>query len=410
MMARWALLLLVLLSFGLLSYGLCGRLRMMFQEENPAMETSLLNAQWRQEPSWQVFVAGAILLVAASLVLLWGVLRGWEVRPAVPDALKPFAEHLVWESPPWWVISRAFGAFLFLVGVASLLSSPLGTNAMERNFFGPHVLAMAFLGAPVGWILIGFAAQLWTRNVAAVLRRKDRHPILYLRSFKADARWLDNPTDLIWMFLLPGRFETLERSLYKSLAGAGPLIAIGQPGEMLPPMGATRLYVKHEKWQEVVAHMARVSGLVLLRVGTTDSFWWEVEHVIESCPPAKVLFLLPPRDRLRAYDALARHLAPRLKQLFPQPSVNMEFVGFREDWSPVLLGNNQVSVWSKLRYLVIGSAAPVLRDALLPALRNAGYSVGRLPFMLREWVLILFVVLGPFLFVGLVALLVYLDK
>jgi hypothetical protein len=102
-------------------------------------------------------------------------------------------------------------------------------------------------------------------------------------------------------------------------------------------------------------------------------------------------------------------LAPRLKQLFPPPSVNMEFVGFREDWSPVLLGNNQVSLTAKFRYLVIGSAAPMLRDALLPSLRNAGYSVGRLPLLLREWVLILFFVLGPFAFVGIVALLVYLD-
>src|SRR6185436_6222271 len=106
-MTRWALLLLVLLSFGLLGYGFCGWLRLMFRLEDQAIDISLLNDQWREQPSWQFFLAGVILFGFVSLVLLYGVLRGWEVRPKIPDSLKPFAEHLVWESPPWWVISRA---------------------------------------------------------------------------------------------------------------------------------------------------------------------------------------------------------------------------------------------------------------------------------------------------------------
>jgi hypothetical protein len=281
-----------------------------------------------------------------------------------------------------------------LLGVTGLLAAIVGGDALKGEV-SPLVLAMAVLGAPLGWVLIGVAAQLWTRDIASIMRKRNHAPILYLRSFRADARWLERPIDLLWMFLLPGRFETLEHSLTKSLTQVGPLIAIGQPGEMLRPMGAARLYVKHDKRQEVVAHLSRISGLILLRVGSTESFWWEVEHVVESCPPEKILFLLPPHKPLHAYNALARQLAPRLQQNFPQPSRDMRFVGFRSDWSPVLLGKEQISLMSRFRTLLIGSAAPVLRDELLPALRHAGYWVGRLPLQFREWVLLMLVVGVP---------------
>ncbi len=372
--------------------------------------TALLNFQWQRETSWAFFVTGSSLLAVVSLVLFAGVIVGWKVQPAIPDSIKSYAAHLTSESPPWWVISRSFGVMCILAGIIGMLASPIGSNAMERGQSSVLTIAMAFLGAPLGWLLLSLGAQLCQRNVAAVMRRRNRPPILYLRSFRADARWLEQPSDLIWMFLFPGRFETLERSLTKSLSGAGPLIAIGQPGEILPPMGAARLYVKHDKWQEVVAHLTKVSGLIVLRVGTTESFWWEVEHVVECCPPEKVVFLLPPANRFGAYDALASHLAPRLKKLFPRPTTDIQFVAFEKDWQPVLLSKRSVKLRSRFRQLLIGSAAPILRDELLPTLRAAGYSVGRLPLQFREWLLVLIFIGGPLLIAAVILWTIYLQN
>ena len=44
----------------------------------------------------------------------------------------------------------------------------------------------------------------------------------------------------------------------------------------MPPLGAARFYVSHDRWQEKVADVARVSQLVVWVSGVTEGLRWEI--------------------------------------------------------------------------------------------------------------------------------------
>ena len=78
------------------------------------------------------------------------------------------------------------------------------------------------------------------------------------------------------------------------LDGIGPFVAIGDPKEKLPDLGAARLYVSDE-WREVVIELLARVSLVVMRVATTEAVRWELQQVVSrlarngscwSCPRA----------------------------------------------------------------------------------------------------------------------------
>jgi hypothetical protein len=50
----------------------------------------------------------------------------------------------------------------------------------------------------------------------------------------------------------------------------GPFVAIGKPGEALPPAGAARTYKSDNPWQVRVLELIRSSKLVLMLAGSTE--------------------------------------------------------------------------------------------------------------------------------------------
>ncbi len=129
----------------------------------------------------------------------------------------------------------------------------------------------------------------------------DRMPgILLLRSFSDDfvSVW---PTSVLKRLAM-GRLR-LEEALGKNLFRHGNLIAIGQPGERLPKLGAYRIYLDDETWQRtVLAHMDACSLLVVIG-GTSKWVRWELEQIGGSPNRSKLIYVLPPGD---LSDRLAR--------------------------------------------------------------------------------------------------------
>ncbi len=109
--------------------------------------------------------------------------------------------------------------------------------------------------------------------------------ILYLRSFSADVI-----TKKRISFA-----ETLseEEALVEALSDIAPVYAIGDPKDKKMPIGASRVYVDDNHWRSTVASMAGKAAMVVLRLGKTDSFWWEVEMVLKSVPIDRILFIIP---------------------------------------------------------------------------------------------------------------------
>ena len=115
-----------------------------------------------------------------------------------------------------------------------------------------------------------------------------RAPVLYLRSFKHDStaarvEYMDNHSD--------------EEQLSAVLRRIGPVVAVGDPAERRVTLGASRIYLGDDEWQDWVKSQMTSAALVIFRASDTDAFLWEVATAASHLPPEKTAFLLP-RDPL----------------------------------------------------------------------------------------------------------------
>ena len=73
----------------------------------------------------------------------------------------------------------------------------------------------------------------------------------------------------------------------------GPVIAIGQPCEPLPKLGAFRKYVPHADWQNEVKSLIPKCQFVCLVVGRSDGLLWEFGQIVRNGDWTKLVLLLP---------------------------------------------------------------------------------------------------------------------
>ena len=143
-------------------------------------------------------------------------------------------------------------------------------------------------------------------TVQEELARDPRAPVLYLRSFKHDSTAaqvenLDNHSD--------------EEQLSTVLRRIGPVVAVGNPSERRVTLGASRIYLGDDEWQDWVKSQMTVAALVIFRASDTDAFLWEVATAASHLPPEKTAFLLP-RDPL-LYQGFHRQFTEQLGRALP---------------------------------------------------------------------------------------------
>jgi len=119
-----------------------------------------------------------------------------------------------------------------------------------------------------------------------------RRPILYLRSFEIDED-TSRPSILEFFGILLAT-STPEQKLAQQLSRVGPVIAIGRPGEALPPLGAARFYVTDELWKQKVADVAAASRLVVWTSGVSEGLRWEISYLLRSLPTERLVLWAHP--------------------------------------------------------------------------------------------------------------------
>ena len=148
--------------------------------------------------------------------------------------------------------------------------------------------------------LAGFVFMFAQRRTAAEYQQvrdwDDRPPILFLRAFRQDNKPLDTRHDglLNRMFSFSNKFLTLDALLLDVASPYGPVIAIGQPGESLPPLGAARQYVTGDGWREVVDQLMTRARFIIVCVDDTDGIAWEIERLVVAGHLEKTMFLANP--------------------------------------------------------------------------------------------------------------------
>jgi hypothetical protein len=246
---------------------------------------------------------------------------------------------------------RRIMAFVLLVAVG-------GSNLAVAQFLLPQMVASEPAWVRYTVIAIWYATGLLVvspviyaiRRVMMATRAKNaidelsrahgRRPILYLRSFEIDEAASQPP--ILELLGILRDAPTPEQKLAKMLGRAGPVIAIGRPGEKLPQLGAARFYVADELWKQKVADVAKASQLVVWTTGVSNGLRWEISHLLRTTALGKLLLWAHPHlvasgraNREAEWSLFNTTLGRLFPKPFPHPLAGTELCVFAPDGNPV---------------------------------------------------------------------------
>ena len=233
----------------------------------------------------------------------------------------PFLFHFLREGRTEVFLLAALSSFCFGLAVNSAITFPITLLDVGLN---------GFLSIVVCWALIPvcfFAANRLTNRVRDRVRFSieqltkvdTRPPLLFLRSFRDDQVGLQR-SRLTWLgrALSVGlRPQPLDEILVEEGTLYGPVVALGNPRDKIPPYGAARGYFDNKDWQEAVTDLAERAVAIIVCLDDTASLWWEVELIVTRAFLDKALFVVPPQLQ---QPAAKREL---LNRLFGQLSATL---------------------------------------------------------------------------------------
>src|SRR5262245_40093521 len=183
--------------------------------------------------------------------------------------------------------------FLTFAGFAEQMADP--TFPSLAGYVGYFVGYFGLLTLPLWALLLQLGRKLSRPDAATLLEADERAPIVLLRSFQDDEKSVKRRSVLarllFWGF--GGRIR-LEQAIAEELSRFGPFVAIGEPGERLPDLGAARAYFSDDKWQAAVVDWIGRARTIVMIVGKTRWVTWELQRVIASGKLERLVRLLPP--------------------------------------------------------------------------------------------------------------------
>lgn len=224
-----------------------------------------------------------------------------ELREILRIALEPAKTNPL--SGRWLTLGTLTGAasvIFAIVGWIGLLSA-FGVDLRDV----PNVLGELFgTSAPGLLAAAGAGTVLLARAPLALARRfalarpnpASEYGIVFLRSFQDDGlkiRVRGDSRGIVDRLTIQHR-HGYEHLLVASAQPFGPVVAIGQPGERVPPNGAFRRYYDDDAWQSAVEQMLRCATFIVLSVGDTPSVSWEIAKIRDLGLLHRTIFVVPP--------------------------------------------------------------------------------------------------------------------
>lgn len=150
--------------------------------------------------------------------------------------------------------------------------------------------------------------------------------ILFLRGFRSDMKTQENMSRIT-----PGlEIESTEQKILSRLPQYE-VIAIGDPEEDIPKLGAARLYFTDEDWQTAALNLMEKASLIVMRPGSGRFLTWELEQIAEHFGGEKFI-LCGYRAGMTSYANFVRKHEAILK-IDPEPKKIPFFVTFNNDWT-----------------------------------------------------------------------------
>ncbi len=162
----------------------------------------------------------------------------------------------------------------------------------------PDKATQNYMGISFASVLLmahGLARRVTARRAREWARRHGgRPPVLLLRAFSDDQARVGDKTYLVPALSRP---VTLEEIVAEQFAAFGPVLAVGKPGQFLPPVGAGRLWLKDERWQKgvhILLEECQYVVMVLGRAHGQDGLAWEIEQIKDLDLLSKLVLVVPP--------------------------------------------------------------------------------------------------------------------
>lgn len=181
---------------------------------------------------------------------------------------------------PWRGRLFAGLGILVLVGVA-LVPEPADPKLAEST---ARVWPQLNL---LGFFLLLHARRYFQVSADALLAADKRAPVLFLRSFDDDEKHAVQAADRAWLDF------SLETRLANHFHRFGPFIAIGSPKETVPQLGAARVLLPDDQWQERVLGWMRDASVIVMYSGKTEWVNWELRKVVDNGRVGQLILLIP---------------------------------------------------------------------------------------------------------------------
>lgn len=175
------------------------------------------------------------------------------------------------------------GVVLFVCGMAVIFGFRVG-GALEAVAIAILVWAM--------YALFTRSRRVLQPSADTAVTIDPRPPILFLRSFRDDETTAPMRTSLAgikWW----GDIR-LEEALGQTVGKLGPFLAVGEPHEGLPQLGAARAYFDQSAWQKAVLDWIKTSRFIIMLAGPTSWIHWEMQNIVQSGRLDRLLLVLPP--------------------------------------------------------------------------------------------------------------------
>lgn len=234
--------------------------------------------------------------------------------------------------------------------------------------------------------------RLLSERADEVLRNDKRPPVLYLRSF-SDDRTIARAIGLM----------SIEQEMKPVFFDIGPFIAFAEPDHEPPDPGAARIYAAQEYWREKASAEMSKAQLVIIRIGDSPSFWWEVREAAARVRPERLIFLVPSEKMAVRYESFRRQANDWLPCPLPEYQPRWSPFGppggilyFEPDGTPHL--REFKTIWFRQTFWNLFAAS--LKIALRPVYEQLGVKWTKPPIQLMQ-------VLYMLVLVSLLVLVVY---
>lgn len=197
------------------------------------------------------------------------------------------------------VLGWALMALLLLMG---LILGPLYEELVTESdlpLWTHPLIAFAVVVALL--LLIGVAVALleWGKRhrhriIPSFEELAGERYLLYLRPFTIDPAMALPPDEAPgWYtrspFELPG---THEEFLVRQFRSLGRIVAVGQPGEHLPALGAERGYLPVDNWKDTVSELIQGAHAVIMTAAPGPGTAWEFTEALRAIAPTRLLLLV----------------------------------------------------------------------------------------------------------------------